>query len=108
TVRGHVSFPDGSARFYGLCKRRGAIRLAAFRPSAASMNLPNLPDYTTYPDARGHFGPFGGSFVAETLMKPLEELTAAWLRYRDDPQFLAELDADLRDYVGRPSPIYFA
>ena len=72
------------------------------------MNLPNLPDYTTYPDARGHFGPFGGSFVAETLMKPLEELTAAWLRYRDDPAFIAELDADLRDYVGRPSPIYFA
>ena len=72
------------------------------------MNPSNFPDYTTYPDARGHFGSFGGSFVAETLMKPLEELTAAWERYRNDPAFIAELDADLRDYVGRPSPIYFA
>ena len=66
------------------------------------------PDFNAFPDARGHFGRFGGSFVAETLMQPLEELTAAWQRHRDDPQFLAELDADLRDYVGRPSPIYFA
>jgi len=67
-----------------------------------------FPDFNAYPDARGHFGPFGGSFVAETLMQPLAELTDAWLRYREDPEFLAELDADLRDYVGRPSPIYFA
>ncbi len=67
-----------------------------------------FPDFNAYPDARGHFGPFGGSFVAETLMQPLAELTDAWLRYRKDPEFLAELDADLRDYVGRPSPIYFA
>jgi len=67
-----------------------------------------FPNFNAYPDARGHFGPFGGSFVAETLMQPLAELTDAWLRYREDPEFLAELDADLRDYVGRPSPIYFA
>ncbi len=67
-----------------------------------------FPDFNAYPDARGHFGPFGGSFVAETLMQPLAELTDAWLRYREDPEFLVELDADLRDYVGRPSPIYFA
>ena len=66
------------------------------------------PDFNTYPDAQGHFGKFGGSFVAETLMHPLQELTEAWLKYRNDPEFLAELDADLRDYVGRPSPIYFA
>ncbi len=72
------------------------------------MTAPSFPDFNAYPDARGHFGKFGGSFVAETLMKPLEELTAAWQRYRNDPQFVAEMDADLRDYVGRPSPIYFA
>jgi tryptophan synthase beta chain len=60
------------------------------------------------PDARGHFGPYGGRFVAETLMEPLVELQAAWERYRGDPRFLAELDADLRDYVGRPSPLYLA
>jgi len=60
------------------------------------------------PDARGHFGPYGGLFVPETLMHPLAELRNAYERYRDDPQFLAELNADLRDYVGRPSPIYHA
>ena len=60
------------------------------------------------PDARGHFGPYGGRFVAETLMQPLEELRLAWERYRDDPDFLAELDMDLRDFVGRPSPLYLA
>ena len=61
-----------------------------------------------FPDARGHFGPYGGRFVAETLMQPLEELRLAWERYRDDPDFLAELDMDLRDFVGRPSPLYLA
>jgi tryptophan synthase beta chain len=60
------------------------------------------------PDARGHFGPYGGLFVPETLMHPLAELREAYERYRNDPQFLAELNADLRDYVGRPSPIYHA
>lgn len=58
------------------------------------------------PDAEGHFGRYGGRFVAETLMHPLEELRVAYERYREAPTFLAELDADLRDYVGRPSPIY--
>lgn len=61
-----------------------------------------------FPDARGHFGPYGGRFVAETLMHPLEELRIAWERYREDPDFLVELDADLRDFVGRPSPLYLA
>jgi tryptophan synthase beta chain len=60
------------------------------------------------PDARGHFGPYGGMFVPETLMHPLDELRRAYERYRADPTFLAELNADLRDYVGRPSPIYHA
>jgi len=61
-----------------------------------------------YPDANGHFGRFGGRFVPETLMHPLAELTAAYERFLKDPAFLAELDNDLRDYVGRPSPLYHA
>jgi tryptophan synthase beta chain len=61
-----------------------------------------------WPDAGGHFGPYGGMFVPETLMHPLEELRLAYERYLKDPEFLVELDADLRDYVGRPSPIYHA
>jgi len=61
-----------------------------------------------WPDANGHFGPYGGMFVPETLMHPLEELRTAYQRYLADETFLAELDADLRDYVGRPSPIYHA
>jgi len=60
------------------------------------------------PDERGHFGPYGGMFVAETLMLPIQELNAAYQRYLDDPEFIAELDADLKYYVGRPSPLYHA
>jgi tryptophan synthase beta chain len=60
------------------------------------------------PDENGHFGPYGGLFVAETLMESIEELNAAYAKYMQDPEFLAELDADLQDYVGRPSPIYHA
>jgi len=62
----------------------------------------------TLPDAAGHFGPYGGRFVAETLMEPLEELRLAYEKYRNDPDFLAEFDRDLSEYVGRPSPLYFA
>ena len=65
-------------------------------------------DYEGQPDERGHFGPYGGLFVAETLMEPLAELRAAYERYMEDPQFLAELDEDLANYVGRPSPLYLA
>jgi tryptophan synthase beta chain len=65
-------------------------------------------DYSQWPDARGHFGPYGGAYVAETLMAPLAELAAAYTKFRKDPQFLAELDRDLAHYVGRPSPIYHA
>ena len=74
--------------------------------------LPNLsPDQRiigNLPDARGHFGPYGGQFVAETLMEPIAELQQAYERYRDDPEFLAELAADQKHYVGRPSPLYLA
>ncbi|MGI9321296.1 MAG: pyridoxal-phosphate dependent enzyme, partial [Thiogranum sp.] len=60
------------------------------------------------PDARGHFGPYGGCFVAETLMGPLEELRLAYEKHCVDPDFQAELDADLARFVGRPSPLYHA
>jgi len=62
--------------------------------------------WNDFPDARGHFGPYGGRFVAETLMEPLLQLEAAYLRLKDDPAFRAELDRDLKLYVGRPSPLY--
>jgi len=60
------------------------------------------------PDQRGHFGPYGGMFVAETLIPPIQELNAAYQRYLTDPEFIAELDKDLQYYVGRPSPLYHA
>ncbi len=60
------------------------------------------------PDDRGHFGIYGGRFVAETLMQPLNELNEAYRKYKQDPDFQAELDADLAHFVGRPSPLYFA
>jgi tryptophan synthase beta chain len=60
------------------------------------------------PDASGHFGPYGGVFVAETLVHALDELTAAYQRYREDPAFQAEFAAELKHYVGRPSPVYHA
>lgn len=63
---------------------------------------------TGLPDQRGHFGQYGGVFVAETLMKPLEDLSEAYQACLKDEAFLAELDADLANYVGRPSPVYFA
>jgi tryptophan synthase beta chain len=63
---------------------------------------------TDLPDAGGHFGPYGGRFVAETLMGPLEELTLAYEKYCQDPAFQAELDDDLAKFVGRPSPLYHA
>ena len=65
-------------------------------------------NYTDFPDAGGHFGPYGGRFIAETLMGPVEELQTAWLRYVKDPDFIAEFDRDLSQYVGRPSPLYHA
>ncbi len=60
------------------------------------------------PDASGHFGPYGGSFVAETLVHALDELKAAYAHYRNDPEFLAEFRHELKHFVGRPSPIYHA
>ncbi len=60
------------------------------------------------PDATGHFGPYGGSFVAETLIHALDELKAAYEHYRKDAQFVAEFNSELAHFVGRPSPVYHA
>jgi len=62
----------------------------------------------TLPDARGRFGPFGGRYVPETLVAALEELEEAYAHYSQDPDFRAELEGLLRDYAGRPTPLYFA
>src|SRR5213593_2116618 len=60
------------------------------------------------PDARGYFGEFGGRYVPETLVEPVEELERAYFAARDDGRFGSELDRLLRDYVGRPTPMYEA
>ena len=60
------------------------------------------------PDAFGHFGQFGGTFVAETLVEALDELRDMYDKFKDDPDFLSEFHHDLKHFVGRPSPIYFA
>jgi tryptophan synthase beta chain len=60
------------------------------------------------PDARGHFGPYGGTFVSETLMHALEELRLAYAKYQKDPEFVAEFKSELKHFVGRPSPVYHA
>jgi tryptophan synthase beta chain len=65
-------------------------------------------DFNAFPNAEGHFDRFGGRFVAETLIGPLQELAAAYDAARVDPAFIAEFDRDLKHYVGRPSPIYHA
>ncbi len=72
-----------------------------------STNTPTASE-TQIPDAFGRFGPFGGKYVPETLMPALAELEAAFDRYCNDPEFQKELDGLLRDYVGRPCPLYFA
>jgi len=70
------------------------------------MQMHELP--YNQPDARGHFGPYGGSFVAETLKPALDELRLAYDAAKRDPAFRAEFEYDLKHYVGRPSPIYHA
>jgi tryptophan synthase beta chain len=60
------------------------------------------------PDAKGHFGPYGGTFVSETLIHALDELKNAYEHYRNDPAFIAEFKRELAEFVGRPSPIYHA
>jgi tryptophan synthase beta chain len=73
------------------------------------VNAPSLPnDYAAYPDANGRFGDYGGRYVPETLMPLVHDLDAAYAAAKADPAFKAELNGFLKDYVGRPSPLYFA
>jgi tryptophan synthase beta chain len=65
-------------------------------------------DKSALPDWRGYFGEFGGQFASETLMHALDELREAYGRWRKDDEFVQRMDDDLANYVGRPSPVYFA
>ncbi len=65
-------------------------------------------DYTKFPDKNGHFGIYGGKFAPETLMAALDELNEQYQSIKDTPEFIAELNDDLKTYVGRPSPLYYA
>src|SRR3972149_2982135 len=60
------------------------------------------------PDKQGHFGIYGGRYISETLMPVVLELEKAYLKFRSDKKFMAELDYYLREYVGRPTPLFFA
>ena len=73
-----------------------------------SNEIENTIPFVSEPDESGHFGPYGGTYVAETLIHPLDELKEAYGRWRQDEEFIARMDSDLANYVGRPSPIYFA
>ena len=70
------------------------------------MQMGDMP--YSLPDTAGHFGPYGGVFVAETLISAVDELREQYARYRDDPEFVAEFEYELKHYVGRPSPVYHA
>lgn len=84
-------------------------KITAFMKGVSMSITDLLPiEISHLPDEKGHFGRYGGRFVAETLMQPLQELTVAYERYKDDAEFLAELNDDLHHYVGRPSPLYHA
>ena len=74
----------------------------------AEVNKSEADKLYDLPDERGHFGPYGGRFVSETLMSSIDELTAAYETAMADPAFIAELDSELQHYVGRPSPLYYA
>ncbi|NNC23067.1 tryptophan synthase subunit beta [Salinisphaera sp. USBA-960] len=76
--------------------------------SQAGNNPAAATPLESLPDARGHFGPYGGRFVAETLMAPLYELEAAYASAMNDPDFARDLARDLSDFVGRPTPLYHA
>ena len=82
----------------GSFAERQAVPVAALHQTA----------HYNLPDARGHFGPYGGSFVSETLTLALNELREAYARYQHDEQFLAEFHTELKHFVGRPSPVYHA
>ena len=90
-------------------KKRLKAHRAAPRKTARKTAAPVRPNtYRTGPDEQGHFGIYGGRFVAETLMPLVLDLERAYARAKADPKFHAEMAEYFRDYVGRPSPLYFA
>src|SRR5689334_635845 len=90
--------------------RRAAASRARRRSSPSSGRCAMQMGDLSYslPDEHGHFGPYGGVFVAETLIHALDELREGYLKYRGDPEFIAEFARELKHYVGRPSPVYHA
>jgi tryptophan synthase beta chain len=88
-------------------KELNALENYAERQAMTATALRQTASYNL-PDARGHFGPYGGTFVSETLTHALTELKDAYAHYRNDPEFLAEFERELKHFVGRPSPIYHA
>src|SRR6266516_3189324 len=99
-----------------LSKRRLALPplcCSGSKISTPACKIPNLLNMSavaseTVPDAQGHFGPYGGRFVPETLMHPLQELQDEYFRAQNDPEFQRELQYYLREFCGRPTPLYFA
>src|SRR5664279_1299048 len=87
-------------------RKKGSRTPRALRRSSKEfvMQMADLP--YNLPDEPGHFGPYGGVFVAETLIRALDELKEQYARYRNDPAFRAEFERELKHYVGRPSPVY--
>ncbi len=77
------------------------------KPNELPITPPESGPYH-YPDNRGHFGPYGGSFVSETLTQALDELRQAYAHFKNDPEFLEEFHRELKHFVGRPSPVYHA
>src|SRR5262245_7842778 len=102
--RSGLSIP-GASMFRVASNRRRASRTPVKWPLSLPRSVMRMDDL---PDDRGHFGPYGGVFVAETLTAALDELRVAYQRARKDPKFQAEFRYELKHYVGRPSPIYFA
>src|ERR1700675_4202372 len=87
------------------CRRASKARPASRTGGACGRSWRHLMASRRDPDSRGYFGEFGGRYVPETLVEPVEELERAYFAARDDPQFVAELNRLLKDYVGRPTPI---
>lgn len=88
-------------------RRPHALKMVATGPVDRTL-IKDAEFDPSLPDEFGRFGRFGGRYVPETLMTPMEDLEAGYLRYKDDPDFKAELNGLLKDFVGRETPLYFA
>src|SRR5271166_1716121 len=97
-----------SSRRRGWRPKGGARQLPQSQAHDHRMTVQQRNSFRTGPDEHGHFGLYGGRFVAETLMPLILHLEAAYAAAKNDPQFQAEMDRHLQHYIGRPSPLYFA